>query len=66
MGVIPPIPQDYQRLIFGGLAFTGTMISMGVAATVPALALLAGDLAKIFAVGFVSSLAFYFGARGQT
>jgi hypothetical protein len=66
MTVIPPIPKEYQRLIFGGLAFAGSVFFGILSVAVPSAAAFASDLAKIFAVGFVTSLAFYFGARGQT
>ena len=53
MGVIPPIPREYQRLIFAGLAFAGATFFGTLAIAVPSSASLAGDLAKIFSVGFV-------------
>jgi hypothetical protein len=66
MTVIPPIPKEYQRLIFAALAFIGAGFFGVLAITVPSSALLSGDLAKIFAIGFIGYGAFYFGARGQT
>ena len=66
MTAIPAISKDYQRLIFGGLAFVGAFFFGVLSATVPSTSAIAGDLAKIFALGFVSALCFYFGARGQT
>ena len=66
MTVIPPIPKEYQRLIFGSLAFAGAAFFGVLSTTVPSASVITGDLAKIFAVGFVSALCFYFGARGQT
>jgi len=65
MTLLPPIPKEYQRLIFGALAVVASMISLFVAVTVPSASALAGDMAKIFGVGFVSALSFYFGSRGH-
>jgi len=58
-------PSD-QRVIFGLCGFSGAVFFGFLAVTVPSTSAIAGDLAKIFAVGFVSALSFYFGARGQT
>lgn len=58
-------PSD-QRVIFGLCAFAGSVFFGLLSTTVPSASAIAGDLAKIFGVGFVSALSFYFGARGQT
>jgi hypothetical protein len=66
MTTIPPIPREYQRLIFAGLAFAGTVFFGILSVAVPSSASFAGDVAKIFAVGFIGFGSYYFGARGQT
>ena len=66
MTAIPPIPKEYQRLIFATLAFIGAALFGILGITIPSSASFSGDLAKIFAVGFVGFGAYYFGARGQT
>lgn len=57
------VSQDDQRVLFGVLTFTGSVF-FGLVAVV-ANSSLAGDLAKIFGVGFVSALAYYFGSKAK-
>lgn len=60
------ISKTDQRVIFGLCAFSGAVFFGLLGVAVPTASAVTSDLAKIFAVGFISSLAYYFGARGQT
>jgi len=57
------ISRDDQRVLFGCLTFAGAAFFGFIA--VVAESPLAGDIAKIFAVGFVGAISYYFGSKAK-